>query len=87
VIHNYSIIPMRIQQDAMPGQDIPMWFKPIKKMETYVVCGQLCGEGHGSMTGTLEVIGKGAYEKWAAAESAAALDRNTPQKTDPLAAR
>ena len=30
VIHNYSIVPMRIQQDAIPGREIPMWFTPIK---------------------------------------------------------
>jgi len=44
VIHNYAIVPMRIQQDAIPGKDIPMWFKPTRKLETYVVCAQLCGE-------------------------------------------
>ena len=87
VIHNYAIVPLRIQQDAMPGKDIPMWFKPIKKLETFVVCAQLCGEGHGDMKGVLEVIGQGAYDKWAAAESAAALERNSPKKTDDLAAR
>lgn len=56
VIHNFSIIPMRIQQDAIPGKDVPMWFTPIKELKTSVVCGQLCGSGHGAMKGTLEVI-------------------------------
>ncbi|MGC4014937.1 MAG: cytochrome c oxidase subunit II [Luteolibacter sp.] len=30
VIHNYAIVPMRIQQDAIPGREIPMWFTPTK---------------------------------------------------------
>ena len=87
VIHAYAIIPMRIQQDALPGRDIPMWFKPVKKCETYVVCAQLCGEGHADMRGVLEVIGQEAFDKWDAAQSAAALERNTPKKTDGLAQR
>ena len=64
VIHNYAIIPMRIQQDALPGKDIPMWFTPLKTMETYVVCGQLCGEGHANMVGTMEIIEEQDYREW-----------------------
>ena len=69
VIHNYSIIPMRIQQDAIPGRDIPMWFQPIKKLETSVVCGQLCGEKHGNMAGTMVVISQKAFSTWFNGES------------------
>ena len=64
VIHNYAIVPMRIQQDAIPGKDIPMWFTPMKKLETYVVCAQLCGEGHSNMVGTMEVIDAKEYDEW-----------------------
>ncbi|NNC89516.1 MAG: cytochrome c oxidase subunit II [Akkermansiaceae bacterium] len=79
VIHNYAIVPMRIQQDAIPGRDIPMWFTPIQKLETYVVCAQLCGEGHANMRGMMEVVSEEAYGKWAAEQSAAAFERNKPQ--------
>lgn len=77
VIHNYAIVPMRVQQDAIPGQDIPMWFTPTKTLETYVVCAQLCGDQHGNMRGLLEVVKQGSYDSWAAEQSAAALKRNT----------
>lgn len=73
VIHNYSIVPLRSQQDAIPGKEIAMWFTPIEKLETYVVCGQLCGEGHANMIGTLEVIDQKEYETWYKAQSEAAL--------------
>jgi len=76
VIHNYSIVPMRIQQDAIPGQDIPMWFKPIKELETHVICGQLCGEGHANMKGFMEVISDKAFRSWAAEQSATALQKS-----------
>lgn len=79
VIHNYSLIPMRIQQDAIPGKEIPMWFTPVKTLETYVVCGQLCGENHGNMTGTLEVVSEKEYTEWAAAQSEAAVKSRAPK--------
>lgn len=78
VIHNYHIVPMRVQQDALPGKDIPMWFRPIQKLETYVVCGQLCGEGHANMSGIMEVIGQEAFTTWHEEQSASALERNKP---------
>jgi cytochrome c oxidase subunit 2 len=73
VIHNYAIVPMRIQQDAIPGREIPMWFTPIKTLETYVVCGQLCGEGHGNMIGSMEVVDSKAYDSWSTGQSDEAL--------------
>ncbi len=69
VIHNYSIVPMRIQQDAMPGKDIPMWFQPTKELRTYVICGQLCGRNHANMVGEMEVISQGEYKVWSRKES------------------
>jgi len=80
VIHNYSIVPMRIQQDAIPGKDIPMWFKPIKKMESFVVCGQLCGEGHANMSGVMEVIPQASFDKWAEGQSGSSLEKNKASK-------
>jgi len=80
VIHNYSIIPMRIQQDAIPGRDIPMWFKPMKKLETFVVCGQLCGKEHANMAGFMEVVTQKSYSSWAAEKSKAALESNPASK-------
>jgi cytochrome c oxidase subunit II len=77
VIHNYAIVPMRIQQDAIPGREIPMWFTPVKTLETYVVCGQLCGDGHGNMVGTMEVISEDEYQAWFDSQSKAALEANS----------
>jgi cytochrome c oxidase subunit 2 len=76
VIHNYHIVPMRIQQDAIPGREIPMWFTPVKTLETFVVCGQLCGEGHGNMIGTMEVVPAADYQSWFDGQTDAALKAN-----------
>jgi cytochrome c oxidase subunit 2 len=77
VIHNFHIVPMRIQQDAIPGREIPMWFTPTRTLETYVVCGQLCGEGHGNMLGTMEVVEEADFDSWYETMSDAALNANT----------
>ena len=77
VIHGYAIVPMRIQQDAIPGTDIPMWFRPLKTLETSVVCAQLCGEGHGDMVGIMEVVIKSAFNSWVGEQSGAAYTRNS----------
>lgn len=85
VIHNYAIVPMRIQQDAIPGKEIPMWFTPVKTLETSVVCAQLCGEGHGNMVGSMEVIEAAEYKTWANGQSDAALKARAPKA--PVATR
>lgn len=79
VIHNYAIVPMRIQQDAIPGKEIPMWFTPNKTIETSVVCAQLCGEGHANMIGQMEVTEDKAFRTWAETQSADALKSRAPK--------
>ena len=69
VIHNFAIVPMRIQQDCIPGSEIPMWFRPVEKIETFVVCAQLCGEAHANMKGSMEVIDANEYFEWAKSRS------------------
>lgn len=76
VIHNFSIIPMRIQQDAIPGKDIPMWFIPKEEMKTSVVCGQLCGSDHANMKAMLEVIPQEDFNAFVTSESNKALELN-----------
>lgn len=76
VIHNFSIIPMRIQSDAIPGKDIPMWFTPMREMETSVVCGQLCGASHADMVGAMKVISQKEFDAWLAKESAKSKEKS-----------
>jgi cytochrome c oxidase subunit II len=64
VIHNFCVTDMRIAQDAIPGQVIPMWFRPIKTGTYEIVCGQLCGLGHYAMKGTLVVDTPTDYQAW-----------------------
>jgi len=82
VIHNFAIHPMRIAQDAIPGQVIPMWFKPIKTGEYEVVCGQLCGLGHYSMKGMVVVDEPDRYQEWLKETAALSGTQTAPAPTE-----
>lgn len=64
VIHNFALPAMRTAQDAIPGQIIPLWFRPIKTGTYEIVCGQLCGLGHYGMKGSLVVDTPEDYQAW-----------------------
>ncbi|MEP6685162.1 MAG: hypothetical protein ABJB22_00160 [Verrucomicrobiota bacterium] len=83
VIHNFALPHMRMAQDAIPGQVIPMWFKPIKTGTYEVICGQLCGLGHYSMKGSLVVDSPADYQTWLKETAALAGTQSAP----PAAAR
>jgi cytochrome c oxidase subunit 2 len=64
VIHSVAIQAMRIGQDAIPGSEIPIWFKPVKIGTYEIVCAQLCGLGHYGMRGTIVVDSDADYKSW-----------------------
>jgi cytochrome c oxidase subunit 2 len=82
VIHNFCLPHMRMAQDAIPGQIIPMWFKPIKKGSYEVVCGQLCGLGHYSMKGMLVVDDPPEYQAWLAERAELSGTQSAPAPTE-----
>jgi cytochrome c oxidase subunit II len=59
---------MFIQQDAVPGREIPMWFVPTRTGEWDIVCAQLCGAGHAQMAATLRVIEPEEFDQWFASQ-------------------
>lgn len=65
VIHSFFVPNLRLKQDAVPGRDIPVWFKATKVGKYEVPCAELCGFGHSGMRGWLYVDEPAAYEAWA----------------------
>jgi cytochrome c oxidase subunit 2 len=82
VIHNFALPHMRSAQDAIPGQIVPMWFKPIKSGNFEIVCGQLCGLGHYSMKGMLVVDEPAEYQAWLKEQASLAAPATAPAPTD-----
>lgn len=64
VIHSLSLHAMRMDQDAIPGSRIPMWFRPIRAGTYEVVCAQLCGSGHSQMKADMTVMEQKEFDAW-----------------------
>lgn len=65
VIHNLALVSMRAATDADPAKVNRMWFVPTLAGKSDIVCGQLCGSGHGAMKGELEILeNMPAFEDW-----------------------
>jgi cytochrome c oxidase subunit 2 len=83
VIHSFALPVMRVKQDAIPGMEIPIHFKPVMatpeeaqypacaagKTCWEIGCAQLCGLGHYRMRGFLTVHEPGGFESWLAEQS------------------
>jgi len=70
VIHNFSLVEMRVKQDMTPGRITRTWFTPSRTGTWDIVCSQLCGLGHYRMKGVLTVLPAAEWEAWLAAELA-----------------
>lgn len=73
VIHSFFIPQLRYKQDAVPGRDIPIWFKVTKPGRYEIPCAELCGFGHSGMRGWLYVQTPEEYETWAKEHGVGAL--------------
>lgn len=69
VIHSFSLQVMRIKQDAIPGQVIPVWFEAKKTGQFEIACAQLCGLGHYRMRGAFVVQEQAEFDKWLAEQA------------------
>jgi cytochrome c oxidase subunit 2 len=69
VIHSFKLPVMRVEQDAIPGADVPIHFTPIRTTNGdrwEIACAQLCGLGHYRMRGQIFVETKADLQKWMA---------------------
>ncbi len=69
VIHSFGAPTLRLKQDAIPGMNIPIHFKPIQEGKSLIACSQLCGSNHATMKGFIEIMSQEAFDKWYAAEA------------------
>ncbi len=78
VIHDVGLSQFRLKQDAVPGTPTSLWFTPkyttkeMKEMlgnpdfQYEISCDQMCGNGHYSMKGVVEVVTQEEYDVWMA---------------------
>ena len=65
VIHSFFVPYFRLKQDAVPGREIPVWFKATVADKYEVPCAELCGFGHSGMRGWVFVQPQAEYDAWA----------------------
>ena len=64
VIHSFYVPDFRVRQDAVPGMTIDIWFVPTQTGEFELACSQLCGFGHYSMRGLIDVVSSDDFQAW-----------------------
>jgi len=76
MLHSFGVPEFRVQQDALPGLTIPIWFIPNvttaemrtrtgnPEFEYEIACAQLCGLGHYRMRGFVTVQSAEEFQKW-----------------------
>ena len=69
VLHSFFLPEMRIKQDAVPGQDITVWFEAIQPGDYTIGCAELCGIGHTTMGGRLIVYTEADFQAWSSAQA------------------
>lgn len=69
VIHNVGGLQSYVEQDAIPGKEIPMWLSPEADPRTGVLrCGQFCGAGHDQHHAKFRFVDAEEFELWKAAQ-------------------
>ena len=68
VIHSFAIAELRVKQDIIPGQEIPVWFVPTLTGNFEINCSQLCGLGHYRMRGFVTIQTESEFQDWFAEE-------------------
>ena len=78
VIHDVGLVHFRLKMDAVPGIPTTLWFTPLyttaqmkeitgnKDFVYEISCDQMCGNGHYSMKGIIEVVDQEEYDMWMA---------------------
>lgn len=78
VIHDVGLPHFRMKMDAVPGIPTTMWFTPKfttaemkektgnSNFQYEIACDQICGNGHYSMKGVIDVVTQEEYDAWMA---------------------
>jgi cytochrome c oxidase subunit 2 len=98
VIHDVGLVHFRMKMDAVPGTPTTMWFTPLyttKQMKEMtknpdfvyeISCDQMCGKGHYSMKGQIEVVTQEEFDIWLMSQKpkyqTAVLDKRKPAVID-----
>ncbi len=67
VIHSFFVPQLRLKQDVLPNRIIDFTKFRAQKIGKYEIpCAELCGFGHATMIGSLNVLSQEDYDSWVA---------------------
>jgi len=66
VLHNFTVPQFRVKMDLVPGTTTYFWLTPNKIGRFEILCLELCGMGHYTMRGHIDVESAQSYDKWLA---------------------
>ena len=64
VQHSFFAPHLRVKQDAVPGQVIPIWFEVTQAGHYPLTCAELCGWGHYKMKARIVAEPQSQFEKY-----------------------
>lgn len=64
VIHAWAMPAFGVKIDAVPGRTNEAWFIATREGTYFGQCSELCGQGHGYMPITVEVVSRARYDAW-----------------------
>ena len=70
MVHGFTLLEMRVKQDATPGMTTRTWFTATHPGEWQIGCSQLCGLGHYRMVGRFTVLSAADWDAWLTKETA-----------------
>jgi cytochrome c oxidase subunit 2 len=70
VLHTFAVPAFRLRQDVLPGRETEVWFRATQTGTFRFFCGEYCGPGHSTMTGTIHVLDPIAFERWVNGDAA-----------------
>ena len=80
VIHSWAVPAFGVKVDGVPGRINQTWFVATKTGTFYGQCSELCGQGHGFMPITVDVVSMQEFNAWVATKKAAIDTPRPPQQ-------
>jgi cytochrome c oxidase subunit 2 len=69
VIHSFYVPAFRVKEDAVPGKENYLWFKPQSMGPADIFCAEFCGQRHAYMISQVIVMAPEEFDRWLLAPS------------------
>lgn len=81
VLHSFYIPAFRIKEDAVPGRQTYLWFKPETMGAADVFCAEYCGQRHAYMLSKVIVMSQPEFDAWYSGKEIPSAAPTSAQKT------